>query len=555
VGGSKVVQEILESSGDLTTFLRVAKERARLCERSDGIKTPDGERMPILYPIPGDTEEAKLKWLSQTFKNINKGTYAKATLPQEVVITLPKKHNCFGDGVSEVIDTRGRAFDGQYREDLEELLRDKFTICVVCTKWPDAPGQDMLNITTNFKKGELQTVEKFEGAAARAAMRAKLCLLVLPRMQEHCSEEEEYARQNDLPVESPPTADWLRETVYRHKRDKMCESRVSRALLHGIVFCFFNSKIFKIKWTYNLDGLATTDPVLQMAQEDLKRVVEAAQNNHQVKLYAKCSAIKTFLADVPTEVMRGVEARCEHLRNVLKTDAASTTFAEHSGTVILRCFRAAVDKYRKPGWPQRLKAALKNNGTHECCNLFGHFREAVRIVIADRVENAKADLAGKICCEAFKKSLSEKGHGDCRHLVSVQEEVVCNQVFDAVSEHFAGLDLFGDNSITQRCLNLVRPVLTPQFFNGPIKDIKGNGFVDKVIEALMVAIIPVKDEISRVVDRALTKEWNTARESAQKMVMSTPMLGPFRANNKPASTTTDQAPATAHSSASPYPGS
>lgn len=95
--------------------------------------------------------DADLKnWLRHTFRLINSGAHPEVGLAKKIAILLPENEFQFENRYLRIVDTKG-VDQTVNRFDLDDCLTDDRTICVVCTKFGDAPDKTMISFLENAK--------------------------------------------------------------------------------------------------------------------------------------------------------------------------------------------------------------------------------------------------------------------------------------------------------------------------------------------------------------------------------------------------------------------
>ena len=113
----------------------------------------------------------ELRWLRDTFLDINNGRNPDFSLPKRIGVTIPKPVMADDSLNISIIDTKG--IDGTAeREDLEFHLNDPRTISVLCSRFNDAPSTSAQRLLDRAVEGQFPDVE------------SKAAVLVLPRPEE-----------------------------------------------------------------------------------------------------------------------------------------------------------------------------------------------------------------------------------------------------------------------------------------------------------------------------------------------------------------------------------
>ena len=132
--------DLYKTLGNPTAFLDEAFKRIHLDDRVTTELLFDGE------------DEAK--WIKELFAQVNLGKHPKTPMPQRIVIELVRPLiNERALNIS-LIDTKG--LDGNVeREDIDRQFRNNRTICVVCSKFNDAPEQAVQDLLKHLLESGL----------------------------------------------------------------------------------------------------------------------------------------------------------------------------------------------------------------------------------------------------------------------------------------------------------------------------------------------------------------------------------------------------------------
>lgn len=106
------------------------------------------------------TGKPHLKWLKDTFAEINNGRHPDFTLPKRIEVVVPFPLISNGECTIRIIDTKG--IDNKEtatRPDLEGHLKDFHTITVLCSGFNDAPARNPWQLLERAKAIGIQTLE------------------------------------------------------------------------------------------------------------------------------------------------------------------------------------------------------------------------------------------------------------------------------------------------------------------------------------------------------------------------------------------------------------
>lgn len=113
----------------------------------------------------------ELRWLRDTFLDINNGRDPYFSLPRRIGVMIPKPVMEDDSLKISIIDTKG--IDGTAeRQDLEFHLNDPRTISILCSRFNDAPSSSAQRLLDRAVEGQFPDVE------------SKAAVLVLPRPEE-----------------------------------------------------------------------------------------------------------------------------------------------------------------------------------------------------------------------------------------------------------------------------------------------------------------------------------------------------------------------------------
>ena len=123
----------------------------------------------VWYSVMSGKDE--LRWLRDTFLDINNGRNPEFSLPKRIGVMIPKpvvEDDSLG---ISIIDTKG--IDGTAeREDLEFHLNHPRTVSILCSRFNDAPSSSAQRLLDRAVEGQFPDVE------------SKAAVLVLPRPEE-----------------------------------------------------------------------------------------------------------------------------------------------------------------------------------------------------------------------------------------------------------------------------------------------------------------------------------------------------------------------------------
>lgn len=87
-------------------------------------------------------QDDTIAWIKEQFGQINHGKHPLTPMPQRIVVELANPMLGEADLNMSLIDTKG--LDGNVeREDIDRQFRDGRTVCIVCSKFNDAPEQSV----------------------------------------------------------------------------------------------------------------------------------------------------------------------------------------------------------------------------------------------------------------------------------------------------------------------------------------------------------------------------------------------------------------------------
>lgn len=112
-----------------------------------------------------------LEWQQQNFERINNGRHEGFTLPKRIELMIPDVVLGNASVSVTIIDTQG-IDDIAERADLEQHFDDPHTIIILCTKFEEAPANEIRRFMTRAKEAGVRTLE------------SHFAILVLPRADE-----------------------------------------------------------------------------------------------------------------------------------------------------------------------------------------------------------------------------------------------------------------------------------------------------------------------------------------------------------------------------------
>jgi hypothetical protein len=132
--------DLYKKLGNPTAFLEEAFKRINL-----------DERVTTELPCDGEDETA---WIKDHFGKINHGKHPNTPMPQRIVIELSKPLVSEPELNISLIDTKG--LDGNVeREDIDRQFRNNRAVCVICSKFNDAPEQSVQDLLKHLLESGL----------------------------------------------------------------------------------------------------------------------------------------------------------------------------------------------------------------------------------------------------------------------------------------------------------------------------------------------------------------------------------------------------------------
>lgn len=142
-GATQRIDEALDlyrKLGNPTAFMEEAFKRINLDERVMTELVFDGEN--------------EIAWIKDHFGQINLGRHPKTPMPQRIVIELARTLLSEPQLNISLIDTKG--LDGNVeREDIDRQFRNHRAVCVVCSKFNDAPEQSVQDLLKHLLESGL----------------------------------------------------------------------------------------------------------------------------------------------------------------------------------------------------------------------------------------------------------------------------------------------------------------------------------------------------------------------------------------------------------------
>lgn len=117
-------------------------------------------------------ENLNLEWLSTNIAKINYGQHSEFSIPKRITVLLPLKIFSESPYLLSIVDTKGVEGTTQ-RLDLKNQIDDHRTITVLCTGFPNVPGDTPISI-----------IKDVINSGSDAINDGRLCLLVLPKNDE-----------------------------------------------------------------------------------------------------------------------------------------------------------------------------------------------------------------------------------------------------------------------------------------------------------------------------------------------------------------------------------
>ena len=158
--------DLYKKLGNPTEFLEETFRRIKLDERVETELLFDGADQFI--------------WIKEHFGQINLGKNPKTPMPQRIVIELAHPLLSEPELNISLIDTKG--LDGNVeREDIDRQFRNKRAVCVICSKFNDAPEQSVQDLLKHLLES---------GLGQQVAQQGQLLVLVRNEEAENMLSEE-----------------------------------------------------------------------------------------------------------------------------------------------------------------------------------------------------------------------------------------------------------------------------------------------------------------------------------------------------------------------------
>ncbi len=131
----RLPDEVISSFPTAAALTEHLIERAKLSERAN---LPGQKEKTWWWPT---SNEASLKVLKRLFADVNQGLEPTAMLPKTMTVVVPEPlpGSLLGLNLT-LIDTRGLDGNVEARRDLQQLLRDRRAVTVLCAPFKNAPG-------------------------------------------------------------------------------------------------------------------------------------------------------------------------------------------------------------------------------------------------------------------------------------------------------------------------------------------------------------------------------------------------------------------------------
>lgn len=130
---------------------------------------PRRKRRDAWYP--NDSPHPPTHWLQQVFSELNNGRNPEFTLPEKIEVVVPAPVFESGDLPLRLIDTKGIDQTAE-RQDLWSHLEDSRTLCVLCSRFNDAPEVSIQTLLNRAQEAKVSDITH------------RTVLLVLPRPEE-----------------------------------------------------------------------------------------------------------------------------------------------------------------------------------------------------------------------------------------------------------------------------------------------------------------------------------------------------------------------------------
>lgn len=183
-----LAQERLSELGDIGAFVDESLKTLRMEERSTCELSPDDS-------------EGHPKWLKETFALINQGKHPLVPMPRRMVIEWPYLRFEKGEIAVTVVDTKGLDANVE-REDIDRQLQCERTVCVACSRFNDAPEQNVQALFSHM-----------QSIGLKDQLINKTLLLVLPRGEEAANVLAEDGPIDDLDEGKAIRRDQIEDTL------------------------------------------------------------------------------------------------------------------------------------------------------------------------------------------------------------------------------------------------------------------------------------------------------------------------------------------------------
>ena len=272
------LKEIIDSTEDRDQVIAEVISRMKLETRTEA------------QMILSESAEGNLDWLATNIAKINYGQHPGFSVPQRITVLLPLKALRETPYSLSVIDTKG--VDGTtQRPDLKAQIDDPRTVTVLCTKFPDAPGETPMSVMREALES---------GSDALDA--GHLCLLVLPR-------DDEALRIVDDSGNTPDSA----EEGYAIRELQICQQFATEGL-PNIPINFYNVKADKPEdtWAWLASRI---EHVRANKIVRINRLIEAANDLVTNSDVAKTRQARLAIANT---MKRAIEERFRQLPGIIR---------------------------------------------------------------------------------------------------------------------------------------------------------------------------------------------------------------------------------------------
>jgi transcriptional regulator with XRE-family HTH domain len=266
-----------------------------------------------------------MQWMSEAFRAVNNGRMLDVPLPRTIDLLVPEFGKDLGGLEIAVIDTKG-VDDLAIREDLDQRLKDPRTAVVLCTRFNDAPNNNVKLILQHMRTTFGERLDT-----------GKVSILTLPRSGEAMAVKDDSGE--------PPTDD---ADGYELKREQiertLCSSEHGLA---GAPINFFNVEV---------DGPSTVkrvifEQVLQMRKAYATRILDL------------CAAAGDLIKNHETKAVNAaIEEVVNQLAHFLEGNRTLKTRERHAYVEVLN----AVERVR---YGSTLWAMTRRNGSWQGLNL------------------------------------------------------------------------------------------------------------------------------------------------------------------------------------------